>query len=232
MAYEEEVKLDSYVIPSNYDDAGGVLGGHFETRNAIELCVVCGPVAFLEYNLLHFSWRMNITIAILTLLPLAALCAFGIGGESVSQKLSCILRFNRNRRKLRYISFVSMDEVQDGPHGLLAALSALLAGDIPGFKAAIRKPTYTHTEAEDETEEVADMPNVNQRYKRPMRNPNTSHPATEAQSYVKAKAARPDRQYKQRPQTQNNRWMNSAMAEMLLRKLELGDDEEVDELDD
>lgn len=73
MSKSNEEAPQVYYIPGNYEDSGGVLGGRLGTRNAVELCVICGPIAFLEFKLLHFSIQTNLIIAIVTLLPLAAL---------------------------------------------------------------------------------------------------------------------------------------------------------------
>ena len=50
---DEEIRPEVYYIPENFDDAGGVLGGHFSTRNAIEMVVLCGPLGIVELSLIH-----------------------------------------------------------------------------------------------------------------------------------------------------------------------------------
>ena len=105
MSREPEEQQQAYYIPWNYDDAGGVLGGKITTRNAIELAVICGPLAFLEYHLLRFSWQVNLTIAMITLIPLAAFCLIGFGRESISQRVFALYRFHKRQRKLSYMYF-------------------------------------------------------------------------------------------------------------------------------
>lgn len=106
----EEVQPEVYYIPGNYEEAGGLFGGKMQTRNFVELCAICGPIAFLEYKLLHFTLQTNIIIFCVTLIPLAALCVFGIGGESLSQIFIAFLRFHRNRRQLHYDTFTVRTE--------------------------------------------------------------------------------------------------------------------------
>ena len=114
MAYEEEAKQEVYYIPDNYDDAGGVLGGRFSTRNAIEMAVICGPVAFLELKFLRFpSWQVNVCIGLITILPLLILCAFGIGGESLSQIFAAYYRYRKGRRTLSYLCFTDAESDEE-----------------------------------------------------------------------------------------------------------------------
>ena len=85
---DEEIRPEVYYIPENFDDAGGVLGGHFSTRNAIEMVVLCGPLGIVEYKVffefLHVGLQFGLITMMFTIVPLAALAAFGIGGESLS----------------------------------------------------------------------------------------------------------------------------------------------------
>ena len=53
MSKSNEEAPQVYYIPGNYEDSGGVLGGRLGTRNAVELCVICGPIAFLEFKFLN-----------------------------------------------------------------------------------------------------------------------------------------------------------------------------------
>lgn len=105
---EEEYRPESYYIPPNFTDAGGVLGGRIGKRNAIELFLLCGPLGYIEYKLLPVlfsSAQTIIIIAMFTLVPLAALCVFGIGGESLSQHAFAFFRFRKKRRVLHYREF-------------------------------------------------------------------------------------------------------------------------------
>ena len=136
MAPKEEERPQVYYIPGNYEDAGGVLGGKLQTRNAVELCVFCGPIAYLEYKFLHFVEQTNIIIACVTLIPLAALCIFGIGGESLSQILVAFIRYARKKRVLHYDSFTTPNKEDFTAFSIDKLLDNIAAG---GFKSAIRK---------------------------------------------------------------------------------------------
>lgn len=105
---EDEYRPESYHIPPNFTDAGGVFGGRIGKRNAVELLFLCGPLLLLEIKilpLLPFSTQTKIIIGLFTLAPLAFLCAFGIGGESLSQHASAFIQFRRKRRTLHYREF-------------------------------------------------------------------------------------------------------------------------------
>lgn len=137
MSKSNEEAPQVYYIPGNYDDSGGVLGGRLGTRNAVELCVICGPIAFLEFKLLHFSIQTNLIIAIVTLLPLAALCIFGIGGETLSQILFALIRYFRKRRLLHYDKFTPVEETTGA--GAFSLDKFLDIASSSGLKVAITK---------------------------------------------------------------------------------------------
>lgn len=106
MAYEEENKREVFYIPQNYEDAGGIMGGHFKQRNIIETCVVCLPILIAEYNFIDLPLSTKIVIILVTVLPLACLFALGIKGESVTQIVLAFFRYLRNRRRLSFVGFV------------------------------------------------------------------------------------------------------------------------------
>ena len=137
MSKSNEEAPQVYYIPGNYEDSGGVLGGRLGTRNAVELCVICGPIAFLEFKLLHFSIQTNLIIAIVTLLPLAALCIFGIGGETLSQILFALIRYFRKRRLLHYDKFTPVEETTAA--GAFSLDKFLDIASSSGVKAAVAK---------------------------------------------------------------------------------------------
>lgn len=201
---EKEINHEEYYIPDNYEDSGGVLGGHFSTRNATELALICGPLAFLELKTLHFSIETNLIIMIVTLAPLSVLCAFGVAGESISQIILAIIRFQRKRRKLSYISFTDSD------------------GPVPQMKKRL--------------DSCRDMLANKQLFGPHAKKWNTSHSIKDDHTKQAPQVAmdddKPSRSERHRPSQRhdkNSHLMNAALKEMLLRKLELGEDEEDEE---
>lgn len=231
MAMEDEARPEIYYIPENFEDAGGVLGGHFSTRNAIELCVLCGPLAVIEYKIffggaLHIGIQTSIIIMLFTIVPLAALAAFGIGGESLSQILMAYIRFSRKRRKLSYIEFSDLKSAAVESITFDMILDAFSAGGFKGIKklfqdhkaAMANASTITAEEEEDfdrdeviEDEEFeADAPEVTDSNGHKFSKPNIKLPKTERRKAPKKKA----------------QFMDYALKEVLLKKFELGEDDE------
>lgn len=227
MATEDEVRPEIYYIPDNFEDAGGVLGGHFSTRNAIELCVLCGPIAIIEYKLffgglLHIGAQTAIIIMMFSLIPLGALAAFGIGGESLSQILMAYIRFIRKRRKLSYIEFSDLKKTVVESITFDMILDAFSADGFKGVKKLFQDhkeamANATGETAEDEDSEVEEDDDfyedeelsTNSNRKK-LSKPSVKLPKVEHRKAPKKKA----------------QFMNSAMKEVLLKKFELGEDDE------
>lgn len=224
MATEDEIRPEIYYIPDNFEDAGGVLGGHFSTRNAIELCVLCGPIAIIEYKLFfggffHVEAQTAIIIMMVSLIPLGALAAFGIGGESLSQILMAYIRFTRKRRKLSYIEFSDLKKAAVESITFDMILDAFSADGFKGVKKlfqdhkeAMANATDENTEDEalevDEDDEFYEDEVLSNRKK--FSKPSVKLPKVERRKAPKKKA----------------QFMNSAMKEVLLKKFELGEDDE------
>lgn len=273
---DEEIRPEVYYIPENFDDAGGVLGGHFSTRNAVEMVVLCGPLGILEYKIffgfLHVGLQVGLITMMFTIVPLAALAAFGIGGESLSQILMAYIRFVRKRRKLSYVEFTDKQVIYDSKFWSLNGILDSIASE--GFKGtllkmkkyreAIKNGTAVEEEIEDEniddyqdddiveTNDIPSIPEAETSAEVPSdiprksifaKNPKKkkekqpkqvkakkSKPAKKKQALDTAqrapvKKAKPPRQKKPKAESV---WMKSAMREVLLQKLELGDDEDDD----
>lgn len=224
MATEDEIRPEIYYIPDNFEDAGGVLGGHFSTRNAIELCVLCGPIAIIEYKLffggfLHVEVQTAIIIMMVSLIPLGALAAFGIGGESLSQILMAYIRFIRKRRKLSYIEFSDLKKAAVESITFDMILDAFSADGFKGVKKLFQDhkeamANATDENAEDEDLEVDEDDEFFEDEELPNRK-KFSKPSVKLPKVERRKAPKKKAQF-----------MNSAMKEVLLKKFELGEDDE------
>lgn len=274
---DEEIRPEVYYIPENFDDAGGVLGGHFSTRNAIEMVVLCGPLGIVEYKVffefLHVGLQFGLITMMFTIVPLAALAAFGIGGESLSQILMAYIRFIRKRRKLSYVEFTDKMVVYDTAFWSLNGILDSIASEgfkgtllrIKKYREAIKNGTIEESdEMEDEciddyreddtieanditslpegntsVEMLSDIPHKSIFTKTPKKKKEKrskpvkakkSRPAKKKQTLdsvqqAPVKKTKPTRQKKTKAESV---WMKSAMREVLLQKLELGDDEDDD----
>lgn len=219
MSENRDEQQQIYLIPWNYDETGGVLGGKVTTRNAVELFVLCAPLALLEYKLLHFSWQTNLTIAMITLIPLAAFTLLGFGRESISQRVLALYRFKKRQRKLSYFSFSDYQDIDSkqpsidrflddiSTIGLTNAVKALFTGREPVDKPKAKKAKENSCLAK----------------KARLRGCEDSTEKSQVKSdNAPVKFARG----KKKPDASTNKWMNSAMREMLLKKLELGDEDD------
>lgn len=271
---DEEIRPEVYYIPENFDDAGGVLGGHFSTRNAIEMVVLCGPLGIVEYKVffefLHVGLQFGLITMMFTIVPLAALAAFGIGGESLSQILMAYIRFIRKRRKLSYVEFTDKMVAYDTAFWSLNGILDSIASE--GFKGtflkmkkyreAIKNGTAVKNEFEDEniddyqeddivgTNDIPSIPETEtsagvpsdvprksifaktpkkKKQLKPVKpkklKPVKKNQAVDTALQAPIKKAKPPRQKKPKAESV---WMKSAMREVLLQKLELGDDEDDD----
>lgn len=233
---EHEAKLEVYYIPQNYEDAGGVLGGRVSTRNFIELVIVCGPIAFLEYKLLHFGWQTNICIALVTICPLAFLCFMGIGGESLSQILFAAIQYMRKRRKLTYRKF---DTSKTSPAKFTLGTFVDSVSSV-GLKKTVE---VINAEKAKRKEEAAAAPKSKKdkgsKHKSAIphetpASPNHAPSRRETSNSRQNAAFHLEKQHEPRHQktpreaqnSSQNKVLNSALKEMLIRKLELGDDED------
>ena len=242
---EEEYRQEAYYIPSNFKDAGGVLGGKLGKRNAIELFVICAPIAMIEYKILFpliHNMEAKIIIAMVTLLPLVFLCAFGIGGESLSQIALAYYRFRKGRRTLHYRNFTNPDDVS-----AISATSKLdkfmSDANSEGFAAAMKNMSADSAKVKEAGKKAAEKEEADSRTARDTRkgdkradlksDVNKKHERggtsktgyNEASKHQESKAHRGSKNSKPTRSRQSG-LISSATKEMILRKLELGDDDD------
>lgn len=91
-----------YIIPANYTDSGKLLGGMLETRNTIEAAILVVLLGYPELMWLPVSGVMKIVLMTITLMPLAIFALIGIGGDSLMQYVTNMVRFWANRRRLHF----------------------------------------------------------------------------------------------------------------------------------
>ena len=103
MSKKGREELDVYVIPPNFIEGGKLFGGMFKMQNAIEAGILAGGCTLLILKL-SISLTSKIIVMCMTSLPLAIFGLLGVDGESLSQYLTSVFRFIKNRRtKLFYI---------------------------------------------------------------------------------------------------------------------------------
>jgi len=91
-----------FFIPANYTDSGKLFGGMLETRNTIETGILIVLLGYPELMWLPVPATMKIVIMTITILPLGIVGLMGIGGDSLMQYLSHIVKFWVRRRHLHF----------------------------------------------------------------------------------------------------------------------------------
>ncbi len=99
---EEKEYNNIYAIPANYTDSGKLFGGMLETRNTVETVILIGTLGYAEIAWVPLETTMKVVVMTVTLIPLAVFSLMGVGGDSLLQYCSHIVRFGLNRRKLHY----------------------------------------------------------------------------------------------------------------------------------
>lgn len=91
-----------YTIPPNYTDSGKLMGGMLETRNTVEAGILLVLVGYPEVMWLPVELTTKIVVMTVTLIPLGVFALMGIGGDSLLQYVTHMIRFWRRRRKLHF----------------------------------------------------------------------------------------------------------------------------------
>ena len=91
-----------YTIPPNYTDSGKLLGGMLETRNTIEAVFLLLLVGYPELMWMHLPVTAKVVVMTMTLLPMGVFALMGIGGDSLLQYVTHMIRFWHRRRKLHF----------------------------------------------------------------------------------------------------------------------------------
>ncbi len=92
---------DTYYIPTNFTDAGRVLG-LFEIRNMVEAVLLAVPALYLCLALLPLALTPKIIVTMMIVVPLGGFGLTGISGDSLTRWLGCWWRWRRNRRRISY----------------------------------------------------------------------------------------------------------------------------------
>jgi hypothetical protein len=92
-----------YIIPHNYEEAGGVFGGVFKFRNTIE-AIIIGLILFKGGSLLfsYFDVTIRIILFVVILLPVVMVTLVGMHNESITEYIQSIYRFRQRKRVMSY----------------------------------------------------------------------------------------------------------------------------------
>lgn len=95
------MNYDVYHIPTNYTDAGRLLG-LFEIRNTIETVLLSIPVLFFCLYFLPLALTSKIVATLTAVVPLGGFGLIGINDDSLSRWLSSWWRWRKRRRQITY----------------------------------------------------------------------------------------------------------------------------------
>lgn len=91
------MSYDTYRIPSNYSDAGKILG-IFEVRNTIETVLLVIPILFVCICFLPLSLTPRIVVTLIIVVPLGGFGLIGINDDSLTRWLTRWWRWRQRRR--------------------------------------------------------------------------------------------------------------------------------------
>lgn len=90
-----------YHIPTNFTDAGRVLG-LFEIRNLVETVLMTLPVLYLCVVLLPLSLTPKIVVTLVIVVPLGGFGLIGISDDSLTRWFGCWWHWRRARRRIYF----------------------------------------------------------------------------------------------------------------------------------
>ncbi|MCL2840326.1 MAG: ATP-binding protein [Defluviitaleaceae bacterium] len=109
----DEDSPDIYYIPPNYTDSGGVFGGTFKVRNAIEAAIIVGLLGWLLLNVTtNLGIETRIIILLAVLMPIGFLALVGVIGLSISQFLMAFIRFIFKRKIIGHTAFQAVADAE------------------------------------------------------------------------------------------------------------------------
>ena len=92
---------ESYVIPTNFTDAGRVLG-LFEIRNLMETVLLTLPVLYLCVAFLPLALSPKIIVTLCIVIPVGGFGLIGIRDDSLTRFLRSWWRWRRRRGRILY----------------------------------------------------------------------------------------------------------------------------------
>ena len=92
---------ETYYIPTNFTDAGRVMG-LFELRNLIEAVVLTLPILYLCLAFVPLSMTPKIIITLTVLVPVGGFGLIGINDASPTRWLGSWWRWRKGRRIMTY----------------------------------------------------------------------------------------------------------------------------------
>lgn len=98
---KEVFRMDTVYIPTNYTDAGKLLGT-FALRNVAECAAICLPLAALVFLLCPLGLTGKIIVCAVLVVPAGGFALLGVQDDSLLTFARLYRRWRKNRRILIY----------------------------------------------------------------------------------------------------------------------------------
>lgn len=101
MDRKEMLRMDTVYIPSNYTDAGKLLGA-FALRQVAECAAICLPLAAMVFLLCPLGLTGKIIVCAVLVVPAGGFALLGVQDNSLLTFARLYSRWRKNRRILIY----------------------------------------------------------------------------------------------------------------------------------
>ena len=101
MITKEEITLNDFLIPANFEDSGKIMG-LFSTRNVVEAGILVLPFAFCIFKLVPLSLTWKIILSSVFVIPVGGFALMGIRDDPLSIFVRTWLEWRKNRKILEY----------------------------------------------------------------------------------------------------------------------------------
>ena len=100
MITKEEITLNDFLIPANFEDSGKIMG-LFSTRNVVAVILVL-PFAFCIFKLVPLSLTWKIILSSVFVIPIGGFALMGIRDDPLSIFVRTWFEWRKNRKILEY----------------------------------------------------------------------------------------------------------------------------------
>ena len=101
MITKEEITLNDFLIPANFEDSGKIMGS-FSTRNVVEAIILLLPFAFCILKLVPLSLTWKIILSSVFVIPIGGFALMGIRDDPLSIFVRTWFEWRKNRKILEY----------------------------------------------------------------------------------------------------------------------------------
>lgn len=101
MITKEEITLNDFLIPANFEDSGKIMG-LFSTRNVVEAVILVLPFAFCIFKLVPLSLTWKIILSSVFVIPVGGFALMGIRDDPLSIFVRTWFEWRKKRKILEY----------------------------------------------------------------------------------------------------------------------------------